>query len=35
MQRHLVELADGEVPSVVATGDPELEGFLKSLRTAK
>ena len=34
MQRHLVELADGEVPSVVATGDPELEGFLKSLRTA-
>jgi hypothetical protein len=34
MQRHLVDLAAGEVPSMVANDDPELEGFLKSLRTA-
>jgi hypothetical protein len=34
MQRHLVDLAASEVPSMVAKGDPELEDALKSLRTA-
>jgi hypothetical protein len=34
MQGHLAELAAGGVPSVVAARDPELESFLRSLRTA-
>ena len=34
MQRHLAELAAGEVPSLIAGRDPELDSFLKSLKTA-
>ncbi len=34
MQRHLAELAAGDVPSLLVGRDPELESFLKSLRTA-
>jgi hypothetical protein len=34
MQTHLAELAASTVPTLVAGRDPELDGFLKSLRTA-
>ncbi|SLM42189.1 transposase [Nitrospira sp. ND1] len=34
MQGHLAEIAAGEVPALPASRDPELETFLKSLRTA-
>jgi hypothetical protein len=34
MQGHLAEIAAGEVPELPASRDPELETFLKSLRTA-
>lgn len=34
MQRHLAELAAGDVPALLVGRDPELESFLKSLRTA-
>lgn len=34
MQRHLAELAAGEVPSILPARDPELDSFLKSLATA-
>lgn len=34
MQGHLAELAAGEVPTLPASRDPELETFLNSLRTA-
>lgn len=34
MQGHLAALAAGEVPALPASRDPELETFLKSLRTA-
>jgi hypothetical protein len=34
MQRHLADLAAGEVPSLIAGRDPELDSFLKSLKTA-
>ena len=34
MQRHLADLAAGEVPSLLAGRDPELESFLESLKTA-
>jgi hypothetical protein len=34
MQRHLAELAAGDVPTLLVGRDPELESFLKSLRTA-
>ena len=34
MQRHLAGLAAGDVPTLVVGRDPELESFLKSLRTA-
>jgi hypothetical protein len=34
MQRHLVDLAAGQVPSLVTGRDPELDTFLKSLKTA-
>ena len=34
MQRHLADLAAGGVPSLLAGRDPELDSFLKSLKTA-
>lgn len=34
MQDYLAEIAAGEVPALPASRDPELETFLKSLRTA-
>ncbi|MBA3707804.1 MAG: transposase family protein [Planctomycetes bacterium] len=34
MQHHLAELAAGQVPTVLAVRDQELENFLKSLSTA-
>lgn len=34
MQGHLAAIAAGEVPALPASRDPELETFLKSLRTA-
>jgi hypothetical protein len=34
MQRHLADLSAGQVPSLMASRDPELETFLKSLKTA-
>ncbi|MBM3804540.1 MAG: hypothetical protein FJW26_19760 [Acidimicrobiia bacterium] len=33
MQGHLAELFAGDVPTLVAARDPELESFLKSLKT--
>lgn len=34
MQRHLAELAAGDVPTLLVDRDPELESFLQGLRTA-
>lgn len=34
MQRNLADIAAGDVPRLLPDRDPELETFLKSLRTA-